>query len=110
MPGNGVGCAIEAREKAPLGIARDGVIIGSPPYIDDNGRPARERANASWNSAADWNRCSGAFSSARVTTSSTQAGRSCRNEIAGVGGSFTCDWTIENAVSPLNGSFDVVRR
>ena len=46
-PGKGVGCPIEEREKAPLGIARDGVIIGSPLYIDDNGRPARQRANAS---------------------------------------------------------------
>ena len=47
IPGNGVDCAIEARANAPLGIARDGVIIGSPAYIVDNGRPARHRANAS---------------------------------------------------------------
>ncbi len=43
--------------RLPVGIARDGVISNSvcafAPYIVVNGNPARQRANASWNSAAD---------------------------------------------------------
>jgi hypothetical protein len=58
-PAVGVGIGAWRVENAPEGSARDGVRVGSPPwvvYIDDNGRPARHRAKASWNSAADWKR------------------------------------------------------
>ena len=40
----------------PVGICRGGVIPASiepVTYIDDSGSPARQRANPSWNSAAD---------------------------------------------------------
>ncbi len=79
-------------------------------YIDDSVRPARQRANASWNSTADWKRCAGSFASARVTTSSTQPGKSARTMWTGVGGSLTCDCASANGVSPLNGSAAVVSR
>ena len=70
------------REIDPVDNGRGGVIISSVGadelYIVDIGRPARQRANASWNSTADWNRSSGVFASARVTTCSTHGGRSWR--------------------------------
>ena len=52
---DGVGIGM-GRANDPVGIGRGGVIPGSiapAEYIDDSGRPARQRARPSWNSAAD---------------------------------------------------------
>ena len=106
-------------ESDPVGSGRGGVarisVCAVDPYAVDpytvaSGRPARQRANASWNSTADWNRSSGFFASARATSSSTHGGRSPRCVPIGVGGSFTCDCAMANGVSPLNGSLPLDMR